>query len=313
MDISTLKSHIINKTPDNFYIFAGPEWKIQQIYIDKMASAFNKPYKYIDSISSIYSKLSNKSFINQSYLYVVRDDVDIQNNETLQAKLNKMLGDNILVLLLTNPDKRTKFYKKYAEDICTFDYLQEDILHKYIDKDVSLSDKNCQQLMEICEYDYGRCLLEIDKIKQYKTGYGNKDGGLFDNDAFNILLKAGTIYTPPKDAIFDFVEAILGCKNTVFRLYEDCKAVNESAMAIISVLYNNAKAILQVQAYTGKDVAKATGLNNFQIMNAKKLCNIRRNSDLIYIMKLCQECQEGIVTGNMEEEYAIDFILGEVL
>lgn len=308
MDVSTLKSHIINNTPDKFYIFTGPEWKIQQIYIRQMSEKFGKPYKYIDSISSIYSKLSNRSFISQSYLYVVRDDSDIQTNETLQAGLEKLLGDNILILLLTNADKRTKFYKKYSDKICIFDYLVPNILSKYIQKEINLIVGNIEKLMTVCEYDYGRCLLEIDKIKHLRQTQPEDD-----NIKFAKLLNDGIIYTPPKDAIFEFVDAILDRRKTVYELYEDCKAVNEAVMVILSVLYNNAKATLQVQAYTGNDIAKGTGLTPFQINNAKKHCGKRRNSELIYIMKLCQKCQEGIVTGKIEEEFVVDYILGEIL
>ena len=300
MDAKTLKGHIINNTPDKFYIFTGPEWKIQWIYIKKMEEAFGKAYKYIDSISSIYSKLTNRSFISQSYIYVVRDDNDLLNDEKLQDKIESILQDNILILLLTNPDKRTKFYKKYKDKVCEFDYLVPDVLSKYIQKEINLSKTNCDKLMEVCEYDYGRCLLEIDKIKRSEK-------------TFTELLDEGTIYTPPKDAIFDFVDAILDCKIEAFNLYEQCKAVNEATMVILSVLYNNTKATLQVQSYKGNDIQKATGLNYYQVNNAKNHANKRRNSELIYIMKLCQRCQEGIVKGTMEEEFVVDYILGEIM
>lgn len=311
MDVTTLKAHIKNSTPGKFYIFTGPEWKIQWIYIFKMAEQFQKTYKYIDSISSVYSTLNNKSFITKSYLYVVRDDTDIMNNENLQDNLENMLGNNILILLLSNVDKRIKFYKKYSSYMCQFDTLSDSMINKYIEKEIKLSESNTRLLADICENDYGRCLLEIDKIKRYRIAYGKNE--IFDNDAFALLLKEGTIYQPAKDAIFDFIDAVLDCDLNCFNLYEQCKTVNEATMVMISVLYNNAKATLQVQAYNGNDVGKATGLNYFQIQNAKKHVNKRRNSELIYIMKLCQECQEKIVTGRIEEEYVMDYILGEII
>lgn len=310
MDAKVLKGHIVNKTPEKFYIFTGPEWKIQWIYIEKMQEAFNKQYKYIDSISSIYSKLTNRSFISQSYIYVVRDDSDLLTNEKLQDQIENILQDNILILLLTNPDKRTKFYKKYEDKICTFDYLPANILSKYVQKEIQLSNPDYNKLMEICEYDYGRCLLEIDKIKRYVNYLG--PAPMFDG-VFEKLLKEGTIYIPPKDAIFDFVDAILDDNTAAFDLYEQCKAVNEATMVIISVLYTNAKATLQVQSYKGNDIQKATGLNYYQVNNAKQHIGKRSNRELINIMKLCQKCQEGIVRGMMEEEFIVDYILGEIL
>ena len=312
MDAVEIKNHIQKKTFNSFYIFAGSEWKIQRVYIDMIASASGKELKYIDSISDIYSKSGSKSFISKNQTYVVRDDKDILQNEKLQSRLQSIIGQNILILLLTSPDKRTKFYKTYKDIICDFEPLKPAVLCKYLQKEINLSDMNCDKLMELCEYDYGRCLLEIDKIKHYRKGYGEND--IFDNDAFSLLLKAGAIYQPPKDAIFDFIDAILDRKtNLAFRLYQDCLGVGEAIMVMISVLYNNAKALLQVQSCNSKDIGKSTGLSSFQIFGAKKHLGVYKDGELVYIMKLCQRCQQAIVTGMMEEEYVMEYILCQIM
>lgn len=132
--------------------------------------------------------------------------------------------------------------------------------------------------------------------------------------AFEILLKDRTIYTPPKDAIFDFVDAVLDHKcELAFNLYEQCKAVGEATLVMISVLYNNAKAVLQVQSCNSKDVSKSTGLTGWQIMNAKKHVGKYRNGELIHIMKNCVKCERGIKTGKIEEQFAMDYILVQIL
>ena len=90
------------------------------------------------------------------------------------------------------------------------------------------------------------------------------------NSAFQDLLKDGTIYQPPYDAIFDLVAAILDRKvNKAFDLLQQSYAVGEATMVMLSVLYNNAKAVLQVQSYKGDNLSKATGLTGWQIKNAK--------------------------------------------
>ena len=167
MDVSTLKSHIKAKTIPNYLIFAGDEWKVQQIYIKQISKVTKKEIKYIDSIADIYSKLKNRSFVSESYVYVVRDDKDLMNNEKLQNQLNTVIGDNILIHLLTNVDKRTKFYKAYKAIICEFERLSDSMLEKYILKEIKLNKRNLTLLIDICEHDYGRILLEIDKIKRY--------------------------------------------------------------------------------------------------------------------------------------------------
>ena len=312
MDVSGLKALLRQDTFPSFFIFSGSEWKVQQLYIQQMAKVAHLEIKHIDSIADIYSKKGNKSFINKYYLYVVRDDKEITTNEKIQSHLDTIIGDNKLVLLLTNVDKRTKFYKAYKDSIIDFEPLKPEILKRYIQKEVPLSDDSCVKLMEICEYDYGRCLLEIDKIKQYRLGYGKND--IFDNDAFRMLLEEGTIYTPPKDAIFEFVDAILDRDVAkVYDLYEQCKAVNEATMVMLTVLYNNAKAVLQVQSCNSGDVGKSTGLTGWQIMNAKKHLKRYAESELKCIINLCYRCQKGIVSGTLDEQFAMDYLLASIL
>lgn len=309
MQPTEIKAHIQTKQFRSFYIFAGPEWKVQRTFIDMISKVSGKELNYIEGIMDVYSKLNNRSFIQKSYVYVVRDDKEILQNEKLQSQLSSILGDNILILLLTTVDKRLKFYKTFKEDICEFEALKPDILRKYIQKEIDLSDKNADKLAEVCEQDYGRCLLEIDKIKSYHAGHRLPAGGYYDG-VFEDLLKDGIIYQPPKDAIFDFIDAILDSKvDQVFDLYQQCLAVGEASMVMITVLYNNAKAVLQVQSCESNDISKSTGLTSFQIMNAKKHAGVFSNGELLHIMNLCQEGQQGIVTGTFEEEFVMDYIL----
>ena len=309
MEVVEIKNHIQNRQFNSFYIFTGPEWKVQRLYIDNIAKASGKELRYVESMRSIYSKLTSNSFISTSYVYVIRDDKDILQDEKLQSKLESVLGQNILILLLTTPDKRTKFYKQYKDTICEFEALKPAVLKKYILKEIALSDKSCDTLMEICEYDYGRCLLEIDKILRF-----DHEMTIGKDNAFEHLLYEGTIYQPPKDAIFDFIDAVLDHKvDKAYDLYEQCKAVGEAVMVILTVLYNNAKAVLQVQSCTSSDICKSTGLTSYQVFGAKKHLNKYKNGQLIHIMKMCQQCQEGIVTGKIDEDIVVDYILTDVM
>lgn len=132
--------------------------------------------------------------------------------------------------------------------------------------------------------------------------------------AFEILLADGTLYREPKDAIFDFVNAILDRKvNKAYELYEECKGVNESTLAILTNLFNNAKAILQVQTCTSKDIVKTTGLPYWIIKNAQYHLDVYTNEELKYMLQLIQYCEHAIKTGQMEEQFVIDYILVRVL
>lgn len=317
MDASTIKSYIQTKTIPHFLIFTGSEWVIQKIYIDKIAEVLGIEKRYVDSISDIYGSLRTRSIFDEDRLYVIRDDKEITHNEKIQEQLQQgLLKDNYLILLLTSPDKRTKFYKAYKDDLCEFEPLKPQILRKYIQKELPLSDKAAEKLMEVCENDYGRCLLELDKIKHYKWDVDMVMGAYpvtrWDM-VLDDLLADGTIYQPPKDAIFDFVGAILDRKIACFDLHEQCKAVGEATLVMLSVLYTNAKAVLQVQSCSSNDIAKSTGLSAWQINNARKHLNKYKTGELVKMLRLIRECEKGIKTGVYEEQFVMDYILVKIL
>lgn len=171
MDVSTLKAKIKNRKVPNYLIFTGPEWKVQQIYIEQIAKATSSEIIRIDSIKDVFSTLRSKAFLSVSKLFLVRDDTELlQADSNVTQSILDALQSNLLIHVLTAVDKRKKYYKDNKERIVEFGPLPDTILKKYIKKEINLSDKNCSILIEICEHDYGRCLLEIDKIRRFASG-----------------------------------------------------------------------------------------------------------------------------------------------
>lgn len=167
MDVTTLKAKIKSKQIPSYLIFAGEEWKVQEIYIKQIAKVTSKETVRIDSVTEIYRKLKNKTFAGKPKIYIVRDDKELMKNEKLQQQIEASLVNDILIHILTTVDKRTKYYKCYNASIINFTRLSDAMLYKYIQKEIKLSKANTERLIDICEHDYGRILLEIDKIKRY--------------------------------------------------------------------------------------------------------------------------------------------------
>ena len=310
MDVSALKAKIKSKQIPHYLIFTGPEWKVQQIYIRQIAKVLGLEVVYLDNYSEVYSKIRSRTLTSSSKLFLLRDDTEIQSSDKITTqRITDSLKDNFLIHILTTTDKRKKYYKENQDRIVDFEPLSDSALKKYIKREVDLSDENCQRLIEVCEHDYGRILLEIDKISRMVTVQ------LCTVDkVFEALLKDGTIYTPPYDAIFDLVAAILDRKvNKAFDLLQQSYAVGEATMVMLSVLYNNAKAVLQVQTYKGDNLSKGTGLTGWQIKNAK--AHVRKYSDkeLIHMLQMIQKVESGIKTGQIEEEIAMPYLLVSVL
>lgn len=321
VEIQELKQRIKEDDIPNFMIFTGEEYAIQKIYIQHIAKIKNLTVRYIDSVTEILTELGSQSFLKVNYCYVVLDDKELISNETLQKELISRLNTDILILTLTSVDKRTKLYKTYKDSIIEFNALKSEIMKRYIQKEIKLSDENCDKLIEVCEGNYGRILLEIDKIRRYSTITWNKReirerdcGWHWINECFNTLLDDGVLVVPPKDAIFDLVKAILQNKPALaFDLLQNCKEVGESSLAILSVLFNSTKQLLQVQSCESKDIEKTTGLTYWQIRNAKECCGIYSNNNLIYIMKLIQSVERRIKTGEIEELIAVEYVLSDIL
>ena len=319
MDVATLKAKIKSKQIPNYLIFTGPEWKVQQIYIQQIAKIMRLDVVRLDSYREVYSKIRSNALISSSKLFVVRDDTELLLNDKISTQsILSALQSNLFIHILTTTDKRKKYYKDNQDRIVDFEPLSDSALKKYIKREVNLSDDNCQRLIEICEHDYGRCLLEIDKIKRCallmypEVGHENENGDY--NRTLEYLLKDGTIYQPPYDAIWDLTDAILDRKvNTAFNLLEKAYAYGEATMVMLSVLYNNAKAVLQVQSYSGSNVSKGTGLTGWQIKNAKKHVGKYRDSELVRMMRIIQQTESGIKTGQIEDEIAMSYLLVRVL
>ena len=314
MEVQELKHLIKEKTIPSFMIFTGEEWLVQKLYIEQIAKVVNLDIQYIDKVSDIIGTLGSKSLFSQDYLYVVRDDKEFMTEEKLQEKVINNLNQNMLILELTSADKRLKLLKTYKTSTYEFNALKSDILKRYIQKEIDLPDGHCEYLMEICEYSYGHCLLEIDKIKCYVNSIKDKaytdiQAKLQIPQAFITLVEDGTIHIPPRDTLWDFIKAFLQNKpSKAYELYQELKELQSPTFAILTNLYNNAKQVLQVQVCTSNDIAKTTGLTAWQIRNAKECVNKYKARDLAVLMRLIQKVESDIKQGKLDEQIAIDYI-----
>ena len=168
MNITDVKTAIKNKAIKPYYIFAGEEIEIQRIYINKIAEVLGYEVKRVDSIADVWSEIISPLLFGEPCVYVVRDDKDLLQDETLQRQIDSNnLNDNVIINLITTIDKRTKWYKANSDRIVVFERLSDEILSKYVQREITLNKHNTSRLIAICENDYSRLLLEIDKIKRY--------------------------------------------------------------------------------------------------------------------------------------------------
>ena len=272
-----------------------------------MAKFTNSDIIRLEDAKELIKRLGTKSMFKSRHIYVLRDCKDFLSSDELQAKYEHFrASDSIIILVYTAIDKRSKLYKKFQDKFVQFDYMSEDVLVKYVQKEISLSDKNCKLLINICDRDYGRILLEIDKIKNYVEEIADDY-----NNSFHTLLDLGVIHINPQDRIFDFVDAVLRYKpKKSFEIYEECVEAGENTFVFLVNLYNNAKNVLQYQLCRNRgDLEKITGMSSTQAYHAKNKSGIYSNDDLLYFMELLQKCDIAIKRGTIDESIAVPYLL----
>lgn len=312
MQIHELKEQLVKKIVQPLYIFTGEEIAIMNIYIDKIAKLTGSKAKQVDSVGSIFGKLQNQSFMNKPSCYIIRDDKEYLAQEKIWDTLNSgaVQGDNVIILVYSNLDKRSKFYKHHVDMLTEFEKLIPEVLAKYIKKEIGLDVKKGVQFAELCDCNYSRILLECDKIKHLAAARK------CDIEvAYAIAIKEKLIHVEPKDVIFELIDAV--CKREIIRSYkllEELMAINESPLGIISLLYTNFKSMLLVQsAGAGADMSKRTGLTPWQVKLAKEKGVHYSIDELVRAIRTIRETEKGIKTGAIEQNMSVEFILAAVL
>lgn len=306
MEITDVKQHIKTGEFQKIYIFHGPEHTIMKMYLKMMADKGNYELSYADSLMDVMTGAKTKSLVPVRHLYVIMDDKEYLTNEKIRQKF-KGLKDDIVVFYYSTTDKRLKFWKENKDTAVEFTRLNDQVLTKYIQKEAPFfTDDMCKELIDVCDGDYGRILLEIDKMKQYCRAEKVKGDYVFRK-----FIDEGVIYNAPYDAIFDFVATFLErTPSKAYDLLQQSKAIGEANLTLLAVLYNNIKTLLQVQSTND---CKAAGINKWQANNVLPFKGNYKNGELVKAMKLIRSVEKGIKTGTMPDDLAVEYIMVSIM
>ena len=310
MNLKELKHQIIEKELSKFFIFTGVEIAIMNIYVNKISEVSGSTIVRADSVADIFKSASNRSLIKRSNCYVIRDDKDFMASEKAWDSVVANIKSDIVILLYTDVDKRSKFYNHFVDTIVEFEPVEDKWLCKYLDNEISLSYNYKMDLIHLCESDYGRMLLECDKIRTY----GDVNTELSYDQILDLFMSDGTIHIPPQDVIFDLSDAL--CRREYKRtwdLYYESLASGENILTMLTVFYTNLKQILQVQSCKSKDIAEITGINPKAIYPIQSRCGYYEIWELVRAIKLLREIEVGIKTGRFETDTCIEYFLVNVL
>lgn len=311
MQLPELQQQLVGKITQPFYLFVGEEVGIMDIYLQKIAEVAGANLKRVDSLKDIFAGLQAHSFFSKPTCYVIRDDKDLlKQDESVWRglQMGAIQGKNIIILVYTSLDKRTKFYKMNENIITEFAKLSGEVLAKYAQKEIGLNERYGYDLAHRANLDYSQLMLECDKLKIL-----SQVRGVPIDEAYRQAIAEKLIYTAPQDVIFDFVDAF--CKrrgNKAFALWAELREVESSPLGILTLLYNNFKAMLLVCG-GGDNLAKRTGLTPWQVKNAQEKGNNYSAGELVEALRTLQGVEQGIKTGRIEASMSIDYALISIL
>lgn len=315
MKLPDLQKQIVSKSIDRVLLLYGEEVAVMDIYLSKIYAATAGDVLRFDSVKEAYAKLVQRRIrTGVSRVFVVRDDKEFFKADKEWAKVFNAAenSNDYLILIYSSMDRRSKFYKQNQERLCEFEKLSSSVLAGYIEKLLpGMNARLKEQFAEVCECSYSRILLEADKIKHYaKVSY------LDYGEAFKELIKQGVIYQPIGDITFLFTDAILTRnKRDTAKYLLQAKAIGESEILTLSVLYNGFKHILMVQGL-GKDQSepsKRTGLTPWQVKMAKEKQGHYSISELVNALKVIRFAEKGIKTGLIDADVAVEYVIVNIM
>lgn len=307
MELVDLMKRISSNDIPHFLILFGEEQTILNIYLTHILEVTNTKRISADSVSYIMQNINKKRFDKSVRLYVVQDDMAFVRAEDSWETVRNTSTKDYIILRYHSLDKRSAFVKKNQQNLVEFSRLTKEVLQTYISKDLpGLSEKNSSKLVDYCNYDYGRILMEIDKIKQYSSVRTD----LTIDSCFVQLDKQGLFHKEIGDITFELTNAVLGgYPETVIQKLDEAKRKGEPAMMIVSILYNGFRNLLAYQGLGSnkQGAMERTGMTKGELYGCTKnvggysMAEVKRN------MLKCQEIEAGIKMGTIDEDIALEY------
>lgn len=313
MELVNLMKAISENSIPHYLVLFGEEQAILDIYIQHIAQ--NYKIVYCDTVAYALSQVGKKSIDKSNKVYIVNEDNAYNKVEESWKNVKQTFArsKHILLLKYHSIDKRGKFYTQNKGNAVEFTHLSEDVLINYIQQKLpALSEKNASKLIIWCNYDYGRILMEIDKIQQWVNYYTDKEGTPNTDSAFKLLNKQGLFYKEIGDITFELTNAVLGgYSETAIQKLDEAKRKGEPAMMIASILYTGFRNLLAYQGLGSnkQNAMERTGLSKGELYGCTKnvggysIAEVKRN------MLKCQEVEAGIKMGTIDEEIALEYIV----
>lgn len=313
LNLPELKQEILEHKVRPLYVFIGEELALQDLYIQKISEISGLEKVRVDSLKSIYNRISAKTLIKTTpKIYITRDDEAYYKEEKVWSNLiqGKTQKQNIIILLYTNIDKRSKFCKEHETVLTEFELIAPSLLKNRLQAITKMPVQYCEDIVKLCGGNYGCIQHELYKLSMFA-----KINSCSLNTAYLEFKKQNLIHEYIGDIIFDFTNAVVERNSKLaYSLLAKLQKTDEGTIKVLSVLYTNFRNMLIVQSTNQNERnEQVLGLSSGIIYMTGKKCGKYTLSELVNILRLLQSIESGIKTGKVDESIALDYFLAMII
>jgi DNA polymerase III delta subunit len=179
----------------------------------------------------------------------------------------------------------------------------------YIKKEIDLDQKHLEELSNKVSGSYDMAMLEANKIKNFSEAQN-----ISENSAMDKLVQMGMIVQEEDTDVFRWVSAVMNRQVTLsFHLAKILLDNGTQTVNMLGTLYNTIKTVLLIQCCEGSDISNITGLDNGQIYFNKPYINVYQTYELVDSMKRLSRIINNIKNGTIDNKFAIDLALTQML
>lgn len=305
---------------DNFRIIVSDDIMLaKSIVSSKYENDYGKAILLDDALAN-RQLFIGKSFLDKSKkCYICKNIDNLAKSDNLWDDIlsGKYLNGNVLVYICDKLDSRTKFAKKFKSNIFTVKPESVDISEIYPDCKC-VSKDNRDELFKRCNYSVTKFLLEFHKLLNYKDYFDSitpcSEHDFYDiNDIFDLLMSNNCFVNMVNDDMFKLSEYIMTQQiDKVYKFIEDANKTDFD-FGLLSVLYNNFRNLYIYGCASKTGRLDTTSLSSFIQKNMSRYLQYYNSQRILKILSFLQNLDYKIKSGNIDSDYALNYMLCGVL
>lgn len=309
MELFELHNKIIHNDIPKFLVFTGSDYAVKELYIKTICDKLKYNVVNVDDASTVVAANKSISLVGTNTIYVCRYDMKFITLEKYWTNIFNRLKNNYLILVYASIDKRAKFGKALSKFIVNFEPQTTDNLLLMLKSIVAdrLTENNQRVLAEGCSNNYGRCLIEIDKIDAYSQIHN-----INWNQSFKQLVESNIIVLDNNMTVFPFINKVIERNKSCYELYQQLKENGESNISIVNWLYQCFRQQLIVETINGPTPAN-TGMTQYMINQCKARARRYSVNEMLSILNTIEYVEHGIKDGLIDESMSVDYVMAQVM